>query len=103
MKKNGHPKYYEETMVTCSCGNTFTIGSTIKELNVEICSKCHPFYTGEMKFIDTLGRVDKFKKSRQHADKIKVKLQKKKEKKKKREIQREEQPKTLKEMLQSIR
>ncbi len=62
MKKGIHPKYYEEAVVTCACGNTFTVGSTKKEIRVEICSKCHPFFTGEMKFIDTEGRIEKFMK-----------------------------------------
>lgn len=61
MKKDIHPKYYEKAKVTCACGNTFEVGSTMPEINVEICSKCHPFYTGKMKFVDTAKRVDKFK------------------------------------------
>ncbi len=60
-KKDIHPKYYSEAKVRCACGNTFAIGSTRPELQVEICSKCHPFYTGEEKLIDTAGRVEKFK------------------------------------------
>ncbi len=62
MKKGIHPNYYEEAVVICACGNTFTVGSTKKEIKVEICSKCHPFFTGEMKFIDTEGRIEKFMK-----------------------------------------
>ncbi len=61
MKKDIHPKY-GSTMVTCACGETFESGSTKKDLKVEICSKCHPFFTGKQKFVDTSGRVDKFKK-----------------------------------------
>jgi len=61
MKEKIHPKYYEDAVVTCSCGNTFTIGSTKKELKVELCSKCHPFFTGEQRMIDTAGRVERFK------------------------------------------
>ncbi len=61
MKENIHPKY-GEAIVRCVCGETFTTGSTKKELRVEICSKCHPFYTGKQKLVDTGGRVDKFKK-----------------------------------------
>ena len=60
MKGNLHPTYYEDAVVTCACGNTFTTGSTKAKIEVDICSKCHPFFTGEMKFIDTLGHVDKF-------------------------------------------
>lgn len=62
MKEGIHPNYYRDAVVKCACGNTFTTGSVKKELKVEICSKCHPFYTGKQKFIDTGGRVDKFNK-----------------------------------------
>jgi large subunit ribosomal protein L31 len=61
MKKDIHPKYYTKAKVECACGNVFEIGSTKESLNVEICYKCHPFYTGEEKLIDTAGRVEKFK------------------------------------------
>ncbi|MFA5881648.1 MAG: 50S ribosomal protein L31 [Eubacteriales bacterium] len=61
MKKDIHPKY-GVAKVTCACGETFESGSTKKEVRVEICSKCHPFFTGKQKFVDTSGRVDKFKK-----------------------------------------
>ena len=61
MKEKIHPKYYNDARVVCSCGNTFTTGSTKKELKVELCSKCHPFYTGEQRIVDTAGRVERFK------------------------------------------
>ncbi len=61
MKEKIHPKFFENAVVTCSCGNTFTIGSTKQTLRVELCSKCHPFFTGERKMIDTGGRVERFK------------------------------------------
>jgi large subunit ribosomal protein L31 len=61
MKKNIHPTY-GPTVVTCSCGNTFVTGSTKPEIKVEICSACHPFFTGKQKIIDTAGRVEKFQK-----------------------------------------
>lgn len=61
MKEGIHPNY-GEAVVKCACGETFTTGSTKKALHVEICSKCHPFFTGKQKLIDTGGRVDKFKK-----------------------------------------
>lgn len=60
MKKNIHPTYYKAT-VSCACGNTFTVGSTKEKLEIEICSSCHPFYTGSKKVLDTAGRVEKFK------------------------------------------
>jgi len=62
MKKDIHPKYYPEAVATCACGETFKVGSTQPELNVEICSACHPFYTGKEKLIDTAGRVERFRK-----------------------------------------
>ncbi|HNW09016.1 MAG TPA: 50S ribosomal protein L31 [bacterium] len=62
MKQDIHPKYYPKAKVTCACGNTFTVGSTQEAINVEICSACHPFYTGKQKLIDTARRVDKFQK-----------------------------------------
>ncbi|MBW4827949.1 MAG: 50S ribosomal protein L31 [Clostridiaceae bacterium] len=61
MKKDLHPEYYEAT-VHCACGNTFKTGSTKKELRVEVCSACHPFFTGRQKFAEKGGRVEKFKK-----------------------------------------
>jgi large subunit ribosomal protein L31 len=61
MKKDIHPKY-GESQVRCACGETFKTGSTKEELSVEICSKCHPFFTGKQKLLDSGGRVDRFKK-----------------------------------------
>ena len=61
MKKDIHPEYYQKAKVTCACGNTFTVGSTVKEIRVELCSACHPFYTGKQKLVDTARRVEKFK------------------------------------------
>ncbi len=61
MKPEIHPKY-DQINVTCSCGNTFTTGSTARrDLNIEVCSNCHPFYTGKQKVMDTAGQVDKFR------------------------------------------
>lgn len=61
MKADIHPEFHMDAKVTCACGQTFTIGSTEKEIEVEICSNCHPFYTGIEKIVDTAGRVEKFK------------------------------------------
>jgi large subunit ribosomal protein L31 len=61
MKKDIHPQYYPQAKVTCACGATFTIGATKPELEVEICSQCHPFYTGKEKIADVAGRVEKFR------------------------------------------
>ena len=62
MKKNLHPKYYKNARVQCACGNTFTVGATKEFIEIEICSKCHPFYTGKEKIVDVMGRVEKFRK-----------------------------------------
>jgi len=62
MKKDIHPKYNNKSKVTCACGASFTVGSTMNEIKSEICSQCHPFYTGNEKVLDTAGRVDRFKK-----------------------------------------
>jgi len=60
MKTGIHPEYYRTT-VRCACGNEFETGSTVKEINIEICSKCHPFFTGKQKLVDSAGRVERFK------------------------------------------
>jgi large subunit ribosomal protein L31 len=61
VKDKIHPTYYTDAKVVCACGNTFTTGSTQKELKVEVCSKCHPFFTGERRMMDITGRVERFK------------------------------------------
>ena len=61
MKADIHPQYYPNATFTCACGSVFTMGSTKEKVNIEICSKCHPFYTGAEKVLDTAGRVEKFK------------------------------------------
>ena len=61
MKKKIHPEYFE-TMITCACGNVIRTRSTVKDLRIEICSHCHPFFSGKQKFVDTAGRVEKFQK-----------------------------------------
>jgi len=71
MKKDIHPKYSNDSKVTCACGVGFVVGSTMEEINVEICSQCHPFYTGNDKVLDTAGRVDRFKKRAAVAKKTK--------------------------------
>ena len=60
MKANIHPQWYPEATVTCACGNSFVTGSTVPAIRVELCSACHPFFTGQQKFVDTLGQVDRF-------------------------------------------
>ncbi len=88
MKKGIHPKYYQDCQATCACGNTFTTGSTMPEIRVDICSACHPFYTGQAKYIDSEGRIERFERKRKMAasrlkspkvgKKIKVKAKSKK-------------------------
>ena len=71
MKKEIHPNY-QKAKVACSCGNSFEVGSTVSEINVEICSVCHPFFTGKEKLVDTAGRVDKFRARQEAAAKYKA-------------------------------
>ena len=73
MKEGIHPNYQQAT-VTCNCGNTFTTGSTKKDIHVEICSKCHPFFTGQQKFLNRGGRVEKFKQKYNLKNMVKVAL-----------------------------
>ncbi len=65
MKEEIHPTYYPDTLVVCACGNTWTTGSTIKEIHTDVCSNCHPFFTGEQRIVDTEGQVDRFYKKLQ--------------------------------------
>lgn len=91
MKQNLHPEY-TQTTVTCACGNTFSVGGTTQTLHVDVCNKCHPFFTGTQRFIDSMGRVDKFIAKRQAAAGY---IKKGKERK-----ESGQSPKTLKEMLE---
>ena len=68
MKEKIHPKYFETT-ITCACGNVIHTRSTVKDIHVEICSQCHPFFTGKQKLVDTAGRVERFKKRYQKEEK----------------------------------
>ncbi len=95
MKAQGHPQYFENAQVICVCGNRFTTGSTQELIHVELCSNCHPFYTGEQRFVDTASRIQKFQKKQEAAKEHKAKAVAKKEEQKK----RDEAPKTLREML----
>ncbi|MBI2616789.1 50S ribosomal protein L31 [Candidatus Gottesmanbacteria bacterium] len=98
MKAKIHPQWYPNAQVLCACGTTFTIGSTKENIRVEICSKCHPFFTGEMKFVDTMGRVDRFQQKQKIAKEQKAHIASKRQKK----LERQEQirsPKSLREML----
>lgn len=81
MKKDIHPSYNQQTTVKCACGNTFTTGSTKDDIYVEICSSCHPFYTGKQKLVDTARRVEKFQAKAQKTAVLKSKKKSAKSKK----------------------
>jgi large subunit ribosomal protein L31 len=81
MKKDIHPQYFDKAQATCACGAKFTMGATVEKLNVEICSKCHPFYTGQKKIVDTAGRVQKFEARMKKTEGLKGKRSSKKQKK----------------------
>ena len=100
MKKNIHPQY-NIAEVHCLCGNKFQIGSTVDHIEVEICSKCHPFYTGEQKIIDTANRVKSFNEKKKTADNIK-RINVKKENSKESSQSKETRPMTLRDMMQSL-
>jgi len=80
MKQGIHPTYHKEANIKCACGATFSAGSTEKDIFVEICSNCHPFYTGKQKLVDTAGRVDKFKARIEAAKTAKASIKPKSEK-----------------------
>ncbi len=99
MKADIHPKFYTNAKVICVCGNRFTTGSTKDLIHVELCSDCHPFYTGQQKFVDSGSLIKKFQDKQENAQKYKQKNVKKIEEKRK----AEEAPKTLREMLMGLK
>ncbi len=100
MQTTIHPKYNEDVTVTCSCGNKFTTGSTRTAISVEVCSKCHPFFTGEHRFLDVKGRVDEFQKRMQVAKQYQSTIKTKKNNK---SGKKDEKPaKTLRELLGEV-
>lgn len=99
MKANIHPNWYPEAKITCACGNKFTVGATVNELSVDVCSKCHPFYTGQMKYLDTAGRVEAFKSRQKGAVKKSVSKTEKRYLKKLKKIEEDrERPESLAEL-----
>ena len=102
MKAAIHPHWYSDAKVTCACTNTSLVGATKPELRVEICYKCHPFFTGEMKFVDTMGRVEKFQQKMNSAAAGAAALAAKKKKKSERESALRN-PKSLKDMLMGLK
>ncbi len=97
MKSNTHPTYFDDAKIICSCGNSFTTGATVAEIHVELCNKCHPFYTGQQKFVDTASRIDKFRK------KIEVAKDKPQKVNKETVEKDSDTPLTLREMLMALR
>lgn len=95
MKATIHPKYFPQAHVVCACGNRFTIGSTVEVIHVELCNKCHPFYTGAQRFVDTRSVIKRFQEKVDAAKQYQAKKAKKVEEVKK----AENAPKTLREML----
>ncbi len=81
MKENLHPQYHATATVSCACGNNFTTGSTVQEIYTEVCSNCHPFYTGKQKLLDTAGHVDRFRQRVAAATKAKASKTEKKPRK----------------------
>lgn len=96
MKADIHPTYFQDAQVVCACGNTFKTGSTRESIAVEVCFKCHPFYTGEHRFLDVKGRVDTFQKKQQAAKNYQSTVS---AKKKSRTQKEEKKTKTLRELL----
>lgn len=96
MKATIHPKYNPAAQVVCSCGNMFTVGSTQDTIHIELCNKCHPFYTGQQKFVDSASRIEKFQKKMQaaHPQTLKKKLKEKRD---------DQAPLSLRDMLQAVR
>lgn len=99
MKATIHPKWFTDAKVTCACGNTFTTGASVPTIYVEVCSVCHPFYTGQMKFLDTTGRVENFKaKQTKATGKVMSKADKRKLKREKRIQEELNRPESLEEL-----
>jgi large subunit ribosomal protein L31 len=103
MRAQIHPTWYEEAVVTCACGNTFKTGATFEKLQVEVCYNCHPFYTGQMKYVDTAGRVDAFMAKRAKVSDKRVTKTEKRKLKREKKIQKElERPDTLAELRKQL-
>lgn len=99
MKANIHPQYFDDAKVTCSCGNSFIVGSTKQTIHVDLCYNCHPFYTGTARFVDTASRIEKFKAKQTAASADYAEKKKLKEKKQSEAAQ----PQTLREMLSALK
>lgn len=103
MKNSIHPTWYKEAKVTCVCGNTFTTGSTMPEIRVEICAKCHPFFTGTQKLLDSKGQVDRFEKFKAAAEVKKAERAQIVERRASKESTKTSEKPSLKELLERAR
>lgn len=103
MQYQTHPKWYKDAKVSCACGNTFTIGATVPEISVEVCYNCHPYFTGQMKFVDAAGRVDSFLARQKGAQKkVLSKAERRKLKREKKIAEQVDRPETLAEIRQTL-
>lgn len=103
MKANIHPQWFPEAKVICACGNSFITGSTLPEIRVQICSKCHPLFTGQARFVDSLGQVERFQKKTETS---KVKMEERKkimDARKSKVLERKTERPTLKQLLMQAR
>jgi len=92
MKKEIHPRYFDNAKISCVCGAMFEVGSTVENMEVEICSQCHPFYTGKTKIVDATGQVEKFKARAARTKQIEEKAKSKKQEKTKRKVKNAKKP-----------
>lgn len=98
-----HPKWYE-AKVTCACGNSFTVGATVPEITVEVCSSCHPYFTGQLKFVDTAGRVDAFRARQKAAKKTILSKAQRREIKRAKKVEQElSRPESLAELRETLK
>ncbi len=104
MKAKIHPNWFKDCKVTCACGNSFVTGAAVDSIAVDVCSKCHPFYTGQMKFLDTTGRVERFKaKVTGASNKVVSKSVKRKAKREKKLQEEMSRPETLDEVRKQLK
>lgn len=103
MKQDTHPTWFPEAQVICACGNNFTTGSTMEQIRVEICSNCHPFFTGQAKFVDTLGQVERFQKKTQASQVKKQERAKIMEERKMKVVEQKKERASLKDLLLQAR
>lgn len=104
MQTKVHPNWFKDAVVTCACGNKFTIGATVPEIDVEVCYNCHPFFTGQMKFVDAAGRVDSFRARLKAADtKVLSKATRRKNKREKKIQEQLDRPESLEELRETLK